>query len=249
MDPSGRRRTGPARAWSPCWPSATAAWPRWGGWTGWGAVSASSRCASWARRGYVVTFRQTDPLFTLDLSDPAHPAVRGELEAPGLLVLPAPDRRKHAHRCGPGGRRPRARAGDPGVAVRRLRASRPRGASRSGPSTPTGPRPRPTTTPSSGGRRGTSWCCRSRPQRLRRQAFLGADRPRHDARATSITPITRVRNSGTTTCRDPVRAIIVGGTAAARLRRGTGQLARHPRRAGPPSLTRRAPARHGRVTG
>jgi Beta propeller domain len=29
--------------------------------------------------GYVVTFRRTDPLYTLDLSDPAHPAVAGEL--------------------------------------------------------------------------------------------------------------------------------------------------------------------------
>jgi uncharacterized secreted protein with C-terminal beta-propeller domain len=34
-------------------------------------------------RGYVVTFRQTDPLYTLDLSDPAHPAVRGELKILG----------------------------------------------------------------------------------------------------------------------------------------------------------------------
>jgi hypothetical protein len=34
-------------------------------------------------RGYVVTFRQTDPLHTLDLSDPARPRVRGELTIPG----------------------------------------------------------------------------------------------------------------------------------------------------------------------
>ncbi|MEA2170559.1 MAG: hypothetical protein QOF76_3859 [Solirubrobacteraceae bacterium] len=34
--------------------------------------------------GYVVTFRQTDPLFTLDLSDPAHPALKGELVLPGF---------------------------------------------------------------------------------------------------------------------------------------------------------------------
>ena len=34
--------------------------------------------------GYVVTFRQVDPLFTLDLSDPAHPVKRGELEIPGF---------------------------------------------------------------------------------------------------------------------------------------------------------------------
>jgi hypothetical protein len=33
--------------------------------------------------GYVVTFRQTDPLFTLDLADPAHPKVAGELTMPG----------------------------------------------------------------------------------------------------------------------------------------------------------------------
>ena len=35
-------------------------------------------------RGYVVTFRQTDPLYALDLSDPAHPTVRGELKIPGF---------------------------------------------------------------------------------------------------------------------------------------------------------------------
>ena len=33
--------------------------------------------------GYVVTFRQTDPLFTLDLSDPDRPRAVGELELPG----------------------------------------------------------------------------------------------------------------------------------------------------------------------
>ncbi len=35
-------------------------------------------------RGYVVTFRQTDPLYSLDLSDPASPQVAGELEVPGF---------------------------------------------------------------------------------------------------------------------------------------------------------------------
>lgn len=34
--------------------------------------------------GYVVTFRQTDPLYTLDLSDPAAPAVVGELHVTGF---------------------------------------------------------------------------------------------------------------------------------------------------------------------
>ena len=33
--------------------------------------------------GYVVTFRQTDPLYTVDLSDPTRPRVVGELKIPG----------------------------------------------------------------------------------------------------------------------------------------------------------------------
>lgn len=33
--------------------------------------------------GYVVTFRQTDPLYTLDLSDPRNPKMVGELKIPG----------------------------------------------------------------------------------------------------------------------------------------------------------------------
>lgn len=33
--------------------------------------------------GYVVTFRQTDPLYVVDLSDPGRPRVRGELKIPG----------------------------------------------------------------------------------------------------------------------------------------------------------------------
>ncbi len=33
--------------------------------------------------GYVVTFREVDPLYTLDLADPARPVVRGELKIPG----------------------------------------------------------------------------------------------------------------------------------------------------------------------
>jgi hypothetical protein len=34
-------------------------------------------------RGYVVTFRQVDPLYVLDLADPANPTVQGELKIPG----------------------------------------------------------------------------------------------------------------------------------------------------------------------
>jgi uncharacterized secreted protein with C-terminal beta-propeller domain len=45
--------------------------------------------------GYVVTFRQTDPLYTIDLRDPAKPKVLGELKIPGYSAYlhPAgPDR-------------------------------------------------------------------------------------------------------------------------------------------------------------
>ncbi len=35
-------------------------------------------------KGYVVTFEQIDPLYTLDLSDPADPQVLGELKIPGV---------------------------------------------------------------------------------------------------------------------------------------------------------------------
>ena len=34
--------------------------------------------------GYVVTFEQTDPLFVIDLSDPANPTIKGELKIPGF---------------------------------------------------------------------------------------------------------------------------------------------------------------------
>jgi inhibitor of cysteine peptidase len=34
-------------------------------------------------KGYLVTFKQTDPFFVLDLSDPSNPQVKGELKIPG----------------------------------------------------------------------------------------------------------------------------------------------------------------------
>ena len=40
--------------------------------------------------GYVVTFRQVDPLYTLDLRDPAHPRVAGELELTGYSAYLSP---------------------------------------------------------------------------------------------------------------------------------------------------------------
>ena len=41
-------------------------------------------------RGYVVTFEQIDPLFTLDLSDPTHPRIAGELKVPGFSTFLVP---------------------------------------------------------------------------------------------------------------------------------------------------------------
>jgi uncharacterized secreted protein with C-terminal beta-propeller domain len=35
-------------------------------------------------KGYLVTFRQTDPFYVLDLSNPAHPEMKGELKIPGF---------------------------------------------------------------------------------------------------------------------------------------------------------------------
>ena len=46
-------------------------------------------------RGFLVTFRQVDPLFTLDLSDPRRPAVAGELKIPGFSTYLHPLDRDH----------------------------------------------------------------------------------------------------------------------------------------------------------
>lgn len=46
-------------------------------------------------KGYVVTFEQTDPLFTLDLSDPANPRVVGELQVPGFSTFLTPMDENH----------------------------------------------------------------------------------------------------------------------------------------------------------
>ena len=33
--------------------------------------------------GYIVTFKEIDPLFVIDLSDPTRPEIKGELKIPG----------------------------------------------------------------------------------------------------------------------------------------------------------------------
>lgn len=46
-------------------------------------------------RGYVVTFEQIDPLFTLDLSDPSNPTIMGELKVPGFSTFLQPIDENH----------------------------------------------------------------------------------------------------------------------------------------------------------
>jgi uncharacterized secreted protein with C-terminal beta-propeller domain len=41
-------------------------------------------------RGYVVTFKKTDPLFVFDLADPEHPEMLGELKIPGFSTYMHP---------------------------------------------------------------------------------------------------------------------------------------------------------------
>ena len=66
--------------------------------------------------GFVVTFRQVDPLYTLDLSDPRGAAGGRRAQGPRLLGLPAPARRRAAARRRAG--RDRARAGGPACSSR-----------------------------------------------------------------------------------------------------------------------------------
>jgi len=46
-------------------------------------------------RGYLVTFEQVDPLFTLDLADPTNPRIVGELKVPGFSTFLVPMDRDH----------------------------------------------------------------------------------------------------------------------------------------------------------
>ena len=122
--------------------------------------------------GYVVTFRQVDPLYVLDLSAPSRPAVRGELKIRGYSAYLHPAGEglllgvgQDATRRGPG-------AGSAGIALRRLEpgcTATPRLASRSARA---GRRRSRTTTRSSGGRGRSSRCSRCR--RTTTRPFVGA---------------------------------------------------------------------------
>ena len=91
--PGGRSTTA---CW--CWPSADGRLVETGRVDGLGRGE-SIRSVRWfGDLAIVVTFRQTDPLYTVDLADPDRPRVVGELQDPGLLLLPAPRRRRPARR-------------------------------------------------------------------------------------------------------------------------------------------------------
>ena len=83
--PLPTRREARVRATRPCSRPARAGWRRSGQVGGLGRGERIYAVRFIGDRGYVVTFRQTDPLYTLDLADPAHPRVRGELKILGLL--------------------------------------------------------------------------------------------------------------------------------------------------------------------
>jgi len=54
-------------------------------------------------KGYIVTFRQTDPLFVIDLENPAAPKILGELKLPGFSAYLHPWDATHLIGIGPGG--------------------------------------------------------------------------------------------------------------------------------------------------
>ena len=54
-------------------------------------------------RGFVVTFRQVDPLFAFDLKDPQNPIVAGELKIPGFSTYLHPVEETHLLTVGPAG--------------------------------------------------------------------------------------------------------------------------------------------------
>ncbi len=111
---------------------------------------------------YVVTFRQTDPLYVIDLTDPANPVLDGRAEDPRLLGLPASGRRRAAARRRPGRHRRRPDARHAAVSLFDVsdpanpqRSTRWRSADRA--------RSSGTTRRSSTGPRTARSCCRCRP--------------------------------------------------------------------------------------
>ena len=74
---------------------------------------------------FVVTFRQTDPLYVVDLSDPTNPRTAGTARPDRLLVLPPTGRQRADARDRTGGRPEPACHRAPGIPVRRRGSEQP----------------------------------------------------------------------------------------------------------------------------
>ena len=153
-------------------------------------------------RGYVVTFRQTDPLYTLDLADPAHPRVRGELKILGYSAYLHP---VGEHCCSGSARTRRRRARRSARSSRCSTSPTPprRGCCTSAAlGESTRPRPSTTTTRSCGGRPSGSRSCPVSDARRQRRA--GGRVPGRSRRGIGV--------AGTTVERaDVLRTLVVGG--------------------------------------
>ena len=156
-------------------------------------------------RGYVVTFRETDPLYTLDLADPAHPRVRGELKILGYSSYLHPVGEHQLLGIGQDATAEGIRQGtqlslfdvaDPAnpMLLHKVAPGR----------CPAPPRPSTTTTRSCGGRRRGSRSCRSPTSRATRGARRPSASP--SIRITGIKEAGRSREGGAV-----LRTLVVGG--------------------------------------
>ena len=113
--PAGRHHRRPAvvvgwpsrSAPSRCSTSGTASWSGGARSATWVGASGSRRSASTGDRAYVVTYRQIDPFYVVDLADPGRPRGGRRAGAARVLQLPPPDRRRSGARRRPGRHRRR----------------------------------------------------------------------------------------------------------------------------------------------
>ena len=127
--PPPRAPRGPARrarsAGSPCWRPRASPSSRSAPSTDLGRTEQIYAVRFLGDTGYVVTFRQTDPLYVIDLSDPANPTLQGELKIPGYSAYLHPIDETHLLGIGQEADDNGHHPGPPGVAVRRERPDEP----------------------------------------------------------------------------------------------------------------------------
>ena len=149
-------------------------------------------------KGYVVTFRQIDPLYTLDLSDPQNPRVRGELKILGFSSYLHPIGNDLLLGLGQDANEQGQTPGHAALAVRRLRPERAEAARTSTRSASRPARqPSTTTTRSCTGRRRSWPSSRSAPtsRRTRSTARSGSASSATTGSARSAAPSTRAGTS------------------------------------------------------